>query len=65
MLKKLRASKITLRDEFASHAMIGILSAGIHTFFVNEKKCKYLSDAAKISYEVADAMLAEREKKTI
>ena len=47
---------MTLRDYFAAKAVAGIVQC---TGYATNKACK---DTAECSYEVADAMLAAREK---
>lgn len=48
---------MTLRDYFAAKAMQSLLNSGYEDGF--EEDCKGL---ATLAYEIADAMLAEREK---
>ena len=48
-----QGSGMTLRDYFAAKAMQGMMVD------VEQPRCDYIAD---IAYEMADAMLAEREK---
>ena len=49
---------MTLRDYFAAKAMQGLLAAQVHGFNDQPAKGPFVS----MSYEMADAMLAAREK---
>ena len=48
-------SEIRLRDHFAAMAMQGLIVADVNALIAN-------SDISRYSYEMADAMLNEREK---
>ena len=50
---------MTLRDYFAGQALVGIMST---TTIMPEALERLLSSVPKLSYALADAMLAEREK---
>lgn len=49
--------EVTLRDQFAMAAMEGLISQSKGTAYDSSK-----SDGARWAYEIADAMLAERER---
>lgn len=53
---------MTLRDYFAAKAMEGILASCPEGMRFNSLHTKLLSGWAKVSYELSDAMLAERIK---
>ena len=50
---------MTLRDYFAAKAMQGVLSG---VFSLSERGELPQQELARFSYEIADAMIAEREK---
>jgi hypothetical protein len=52
---------MTLRDYFAARALQGMIASGVRSFDVHDSDTnpRY---AARRAYEVADAMLAERQK---
>lgn len=52
---------MTLRDYFASYALNGLMSS-YHGAGALYEHVKYPKNLAKISYDLADAMLREREK---
>ncbi|CAB4125686.1 hypothetical protein UFOVP54_201 [uncultured Caudovirales phage] len=52
---------MTLRDYFAAKAMNGICADG-HTFWDNSTLQGDPLEIARLSYEIADAMLKQREK---
>ena len=54
-------SGMTLRDYFAAKAMNGICADG-HTFWDNSTHQGDPLEIARLSYEIADAMLNQREK---
>lgn len=55
---------MSLRDYFAAHALVGILSNQGLLFRVDEESPEPTRTAAAVyAYAVADAMLEEREKK--
>jgi hypothetical protein len=60
----LLASGMTLRDYFAAQALSGIAPLPWSFSGPEEEKHKtYVADTASSAYAIADAMLAEREKK--
>jgi hypothetical protein len=57
---KLNYRDMKLRDHFAARAMQGTMSGNRYSDQINK-----LSDLAKISYQVADAMIKQREIATL
>jgi len=56
-------STFELRDYFAGQAMVGLLSSCAHPEAVGSNHASYPESSAH-AYEIADAMLAEREKQS-
>lgn len=54
-----RAERLRLLDTFAAHALTGQL-ASMNPGFIRKDECPEL---AAVSYNIAEAMLAEREKR--
>lgn len=57
---------MSLRDQFAKEAMNGLLSSGdinLEEAAINDNMTPVWDDIAEYSYQLADAMLKEREKK--
>ena len=55
-------SGMTLRDYFASKALVGVMSNDNHAWVLDGHK-NYTNGFAKVAYAIADAMLAEREER--
>lgn len=62
IVARLEASGKTLRDEFAMAAMSGLLSDATVTRDDDETIGQFYASVCSSAYEVADAMLAARQK---
>jgi hypothetical protein len=51
--------RIALRDDFAAAALLGLGAASEYT----DGRMIHIEELARDAYEIADAMLSEREKK--
>lgn len=56
--RRRRSRGMTLRDYFAGQALPGIMARGASLIATDD----FAGEAARLAYEVADAMLAERAK---
>lgn len=54
---------MTLRDWFAGQALAGWLASFVDTVAHPGSKPEYAEEVARVSYNMADAMLAERAKR--